>query len=209
MEINDIYTVAIIGTNENGIGIAKIDSAVVFISGAVEKDTAKIRIISREKNYFTAELLKIISPSPYRIIDICRNSKICGGCTLGHISYDYENQIKKNTVCYALRRAGLNYNIVSDTLSSDVREGYRNKISLHYSEGGFGYFKEKTNNAIEFDNCLLCPTMYSEVINYINSRSSIIHQCTPVKLQIRGNLSGKLTVSLYTEKIRTSNYRQM
>ncbi|MGN1408840.1 MAG: 23S rRNA (uracil(1939)-C(5))-methyltransferase RlmD [Eubacteriales bacterium] len=200
MEINDIYTAEIIGTNENGIGITKIDSAVVFVAGAVEKDTAKIRIITREKNYMTAELLEIISPSPYRITDKCPDSASCGGCTLGHISYDYENQIKKNTVSSALRRAGLNYNIVSDTLSSDVREGYRNKISLHYSEGGFGYFKRKTNAAISFGNCLLCPKRYNEIVNFINRQLPIIEKCNPVELKIRGSRADKITVSIYTEK---------
>lgn len=197
MKINELNRVDITDMNENGVGIAKIDSAVVFIPGAVTGDKADIKILSCEKNYITAEIKNIINYSPFRENNRCSVSDICGGCTLGHVSYEYENIIKKNTVASAFRRAKLDYGMISDTVSLDLRESYRNKISLHYNDGRFVYYKNKTNDPVEFDFCLLCPRLFNEIIAYINENTALINGLNPAELQIRSSGNGGITVSLY------------
>ncbi len=107
MEKNSIYRVNIIDTNENAVGIAKVDGAVVFVPELVRGDVADVKITSVKKNYALAECAALISPSEHRIDALCPHASECGGCTLSHVTYELENEIKKNTVKAAFRRASL------------------------------------------------------------------------------------------------------
>lgn len=200
MNTGDIIETRIIDTNANGAGIAKIDGAAVFIGGSVEGDLVKAEITSHEKNYYTAKLIEIIEESEYRITPECANFSLCGGCTLGNITFEYENKVKKQTLTSAFRRAGLDYAIVGDTLHTDERKHYRNNITLHYSGGKFGYFSEKTNDAVKFGKCLLCPVPFYAVADYVNSHISDIGMFAPTDMHIRDNSVGDITVSIYTVK---------
>ena len=80
MDTGKIITVNIDDMNEKGIGVARVDGAVVFVPGLVTGDTADIRILTREKNYFTAEAVEITVSSPLRVKSAC-DVKNCGGCS--------------------------------------------------------------------------------------------------------------------------------
>ncbi len=200
MNINDIAVLEIIDTNENGMGIAKKDKAVIFIAGAVKGDIAEVKIVSHEKNYYTAEIVKLISLSEYRIKPECCNFGSCGGCTLGNVSYEYENVIKKNAVIAAFRRAGVDYSVVRDTVYYPERKHYRNNISLHFDGEKFAYYASKTNDAVPFTGCLLPPSTFSAIANHCNLISANVKEYILSDIHIRDNCNGDITVSIYTEK---------
>ena len=199
MDINDIIVLDIIDTNENGVGIAKKDNAVIFVNGAVKGDTAEVKILSHEKNYYTAEITRLISLSDYRIKPECGSFYICGGCTLGNVSYEYENIIKKNTVISAFRRAGIDYSIVENTVYSQNRANYRNNISLHFDGEKFVYYASKTNDSVVFDECLLSPKSFYAVVDYANSHVQSLIKYHPREIHVRNNHKGDITLSVYTE----------
>ena len=98
MHVNDIYTVNITDMNEFGNGIAKIDGFVVFVMNAVSGDTAEIKIYEIKKKYAKAEIVKLLQKSSDRTCPPCQDYDECGGCTLQHVNYESENNIKKNTL---------------------------------------------------------------------------------------------------------------
>jgi len=201
MEIGKRITVEITDTNENGNGIARYEGAVVFVPGLLPGEKANVVLRVQEKNYFIADCVSRISDSVDRITEVCRSAEDCGGCTLGFMSYDAENRIKRNTVRSALRRAGLPYDVVRETVSSDNRTGYRNKISVHYDPASakFGYRREKSLEVIDFECCLLCPDIINRTISWTNANSELISPLEPESLQLRTSSDG-VTVSLYTRK---------
>ena len=201
MEKNSIYRVNIIDTNENAVGVAKIDGAAVFVPGLVRGDVADVRIVSVKKNYALAECVALVSPSEYRIESVCPLASECGGCTLSHVTYEYENEIKRNTVKAAFRRASLPYDVVGETVFAPSRTCYRNKITLHYSReaGAFGLYREKTNDVIPFTECLLCSECVNEVIRFINENVQLVRRYSPTSLEVRESTKGEITVSLRSE----------
>ncbi len=199
MEINEIIRVRIIDTNENGVGIAKFDRAVVFVRGAVCGDICDVRIISHEKNYYTAEIYNMIEESEYRILPDCDKFSECGGCTLSNVTYEYENEIKKKSIMAALRRNGLDYTIVEDTVFYSEREHYRNNVTLHYNGEYFGYYAEKTNTPTIFGACLLCPIEFYAVADKINAYAEMLKGYNPTDVHIRNNSKNDIVVSLYTQ----------
>jgi len=194
--MDDIIRTEIIDMNENGVGISKIDGCAVFIPGAVTGDICDIRIAAVKKNYRIGELVSVIAPSPHRCgvpgndctstHGLCRSYEICGGCTMRHVNFDFENQCKRQTVINAFRRNGLRNIDVKDTLFAlgnayalenafsleNAADGYRNKAVFHYSAdisaGIFGYFSEKTNRVVNAVPCPLLPESFNEIVSYVN-----------------------------------------
>ncbi len=198
---NSIYRVNIIDTNENAVGIARIDGAVVFVPGLVRGDTADVKITSLKKNYAIAECVSLVEESEHRIAPVCPHAGECGGCTLSHVTYEHENEIKRNTVRSALRRLKMPHNAVEETVFSPSRTRYRNKITLHYSRdaGAFGLYREKTNDVIPFTECLLCSERVNGVIRFINENVHLIRRYSPTSLEVRVSTMGEITVSLYSD----------
>lgn len=198
MKINDIIKLEIIDTNENGVGIARHEGMVVFIPGLLSGEFAEVQITSLEKNFAAGVCINRFSSSENRQDDKCPSSGECGGCTLGFTSYESENIIKQNTVRNALRRAGLPYSLVRETVFSPARTGYRNKIVVHYDASAkeFGYRRAQSNQEIPFEGCLLCPTKMSEIIDFTNKHIDLLNDIEPISLQLRTSLDG-ITVSVY------------
>ena len=202
MNFGEIYRLEINDTNENGAGIAKYDGMVVFVPELVEGDLADVRITEIEKSYAVGVCESLIKSSKYRIESCCSSAKMCGGCSLSHVSYDYENTIKKNTVRAAFRKSNLPYDLVEDTVSGNSRTGYRNKIGVHFSldQKAFGLFRAQSNDVIPFEGCSICPAIMSDIIRYTNDHPELLAGCGINEIFIRISGEKSITVSLYSEK---------
>ena len=67
MKKNDIVTLQIEDLNNLGYGVAHINGKTVFISGAVDGDTVKCKIIKDCGTYFIGKAEELITPSEFRI----------------------------------------------------------------------------------------------------------------------------------------------
>ncbi|MBQ2277470.1 MAG: TRAM domain-containing protein [Clostridia bacterium] len=101
------YHVSVTDMNENGDGFVRIDRMAVFIPGLVAGDTADVTLTESRKNYAVGQCDALITPSEHRIAPQCPAFGKCGGCTLCHVTYEYENSVKQNCVKSALRRMKL------------------------------------------------------------------------------------------------------
>lgn len=210
MENCDIFRAEIFDCNESGIGIGRLDGLVVFVPGLLEGDLADIRIVSREKNYAVGEVVEMLRESPRRAKPVCSSCAACGGCTLCHVSFEYENQIKRNTVCGAFRRVGLPFDCVSDTLHGENRIRYRNKLTVHFDPSleGFGLYQAESNQAFPFNSCAICPDAMNAVVQWWNEAAHAIVDSRPGELVLQSNSAGKMFVTLYTEH-SVKNYDEL
>ena len=151
---NDLLTVKITDINYMGLGVAKIDGAVVFVQGGVTEDELEIKIIKVAKGYFVARIERIISPSKHRTANGCPAFPRCGGCVYRHISYEYENELKRQRVENEFKRVKLDVT-VKDVISAK-KEGYRNKLQCPVSENGeVGFYASRTHDIIPVSKCAL------------------------------------------------------
>jgi 23S rRNA (uracil1939-C5)-methyltransferase len=77
--IGDRLELIISGMNHEGQGVGRVDGYVVFINGAITGETVVAELIDIHRDYSTARLLHIISPSPDRIEPFCKVFGKCGG----------------------------------------------------------------------------------------------------------------------------------
>ena len=81
MEIkkNEIYTMTIEDIGAEGEGIGKVDGFTLFVKDALIGDKIEVKVIKVKKNYGYGRLMRIITPSPYRVEAKCLNARACGG----------------------------------------------------------------------------------------------------------------------------------
>ncbi len=164
---NSLHVCEIIDMNFYGLGVAKIEGAVLFVQYGVTGDKARIRIIKEAKNYYIARIENLLVPSPHRQEIACPYFKKCGGCLFWHIQYDYELKIKQNQVKNALHRAGLDDVSVGSVLSTGEILQYRNKAQYPLTEKDghvqCGFFAPRTHTVCPVENCLIQDPAFSPI----------------------------------------------
>ncbi len=166
---NDILTVKVIDINHEGLGVAKHESAVIFIKGAVTGDTLSVKIIKVAKSYLVAKIEEILSPSPYRTEPTCPHSKRCGGCIYQSITPEYEKELKENRLANEFKRFGVKCNSIKPLVTAKPY-GYRNKLQCPVSESGeIGFYAQKSHEIISVDFCMLEEELTVPVYKYLKN----------------------------------------
>ena len=159
----EVFATSVPEMNALGNGICKIDGCVIFCKGAVDGDRIQARIVDSRKNYKIAEVTSCDVPSPFRCNPACPAFGTCGGCTLQHITYAHELDVKKASIETALRRAGLGIVKVEEIFSASPLR-YRNKGVYHFAKDGkVSFLQEASHQYVPVSDCLLCPESFSKI----------------------------------------------
>ena len=84
---HQIYTGTVESYSSEGLGIVRLDGAVVFVPGAVRGETIDLKITKVMKTAAAGEIVKIHNPSPDRAAPDCPSYPKCGGCQFRHMTY--------------------------------------------------------------------------------------------------------------------------
>lgn len=88
MKIKDILEIKINKLGYCGEGVHKDKGAVIFVPRALPGDVVKVKIKKLKKNYGSAEIIGVLTPSPDRINPGCRAfTEGCGGCQWLNFNY--------------------------------------------------------------------------------------------------------------------------
>ena len=71
-----------------GAGLARTQEGVIFVPRTAPADVVEIDITERKKDYATARVRQILTPSPDRQAPFCPNYDTAGCCHWQHIRYD-------------------------------------------------------------------------------------------------------------------------
>ena len=169
MEKNEIYNILIEDMTEDGSGIGHVNGMAVFVKDTAPGDEAEIKIIKAKKNYAFGRLERIIKPSEFRVEPVCPVNRPCGGCSLQHISYEQELELKKKRVLNCLERIGGIENPqkylegVYGMNDPDIPSGcyrYRNKMQFPVGKDKngktiTGFYAGRTLSLIPVDDCFI------------------------------------------------------
>ncbi|MDE7209320.1 MAG: 23S rRNA (uracil(1939)-C(5))-methyltransferase RlmD [Clostridia bacterium] len=154
MQVGDILTVDITSVGMDGEGVAKVDGVVVFVSGTLVGETAKVQITQVKKSFCFAKVIKILVASSDRVEPPCKICFKCGGCEMLHIDYSKQLDIKRLHVKNCLERECKREFSIDKTVASPRQTGYRNKIQvpISYQDGKLvgGYFASNSHKVVPF-----------------------------------------------------------
>lgn len=144
-----------------GRGIGKYNDKVVFIPYTLVGEEVEFEIVLEKKKFIEGKLIKVLKESENRIKSSCPYFGLCGGCQLLHMSYDDEILYKENKMKDIIKRYVGDYKV--NNIIKSEREGYRNKVTFQVDKE-IGFYKNKTNEVIKIDKCLLLNDKVNSVI---------------------------------------------
>lgn len=155
---NRTYTGTVEGYSSEGLGIIRLDGAVVFVPGAVRGETVDLKITRVMKTAAVGEIVRVHTPSPARREPDCPYYGQCGGCDFRHLAYEEELWAKKQRVRDALTRLGGTKIELDGILGAGYPLRYRNKAQFPVGpDGTIGFFRQRTHQVVEVESCLIQP----------------------------------------------------
>ena len=152
-----VYRTVVDGYSADGAGVARIEGMVVFVKGGIRGETVDVFIEHIGHNAAWGYIETLVEASPARIMPDCPYYENCGGCQFRHMTYGEELEAKRLRVQDALRRIGgteLSVNVIH---GAEVPERYRNKVQFPVGPAAIGYYKGRTHQVTDIDDCLLQP----------------------------------------------------
>lgn len=154
-----------------GFGLARLDGWTAFVPDTLEGEEVLARVERIQRNCLWMSAVRIVAPSPKRVIPPCPYIERCQGCQYQHMAYEEELRSKQLQVQEAL--AVLEGPPGSPLLIRSIRPSpqewhYRNSVSLHSAASRTGiqrvcYKAEDGVTPIVVDACLLAEKPLQEV----------------------------------------------
>ena len=177
MKKNDLFTVTIEDMSEDGAGIGKTDGYTWFVKDGVIGDVVEAGVTKMKKNYGFARLVRIITPSPFRIAPRCPVARQCGGCQLQAMSYEEQLRFKEKKIRSNLSRLG---GIPEDQIPMEPIMGmedpwrYRNKAQFPFGRNKdgeivTGFYAGRTHSIIPQEDCLLGIEENKDILEIIKN----------------------------------------
>ena len=162
---NKIVPLVIENYGSDGEGVAHLpDGMACFVKGAMRGEACQVRLVKVGRSCAWGEVEKVTTPSPARVEPDCPYYADCGGCSLRHMTYDEELELKKQKVQDALRRIGGCDVPVSAIFGAKNTERYRNKVQFPVADGPrIGFYQKRTHAVTDVEDCLLQPEAAANV----------------------------------------------
>lgn len=211
MNINEEYDVEILRENNEGDGVASVNGFIVFVKGALKNEKVKIKIDEVNKNYAVGSIIEIKEKSINRRIPICPYFYDCGGCNLMHMDYNSQLEFKKNKIESIFKKI-CNIDIKLSSIYSYNIQNYRNKVVFKVENDKIGFYKKRTNEIIDINECIITDKKINEVLLKFRGfiKENVNHKIKNVMIRI---CSDELMISIdnlnneYKEKfIELFNY---
>lgn len=177
MQKDEVVIVKIEDIGVDGEGIGKVDGYTLFVKDAIIGDEAEVKVIKAKKNYGYARLMRIITPSAYRVEPKCAYARQCGGCQIQEMSYERQLEFKAKKVRDNLERIGgfdatLLKRVTEPIVGMDEPFHYRNKAQFPFGTDKdgqpiCGFYAGRTHHIIANTDCALGVEINKEILERI------------------------------------------
>ena len=144
------------------------EGKVVFVSNVAPGDVVDVRITKGKSSFMEGEAVHFHSYSKDRIEPFCAHFGTCGGCKWQHITYDLQQEYKRQQVVDQFQRiAKVPIPEVAPLLGSAQTQYYRNKLDFTFSNSRW-LTREEINSDQEFERNALgfhIPKMFDKIID--------------------------------------------
>ena len=164
-----VENIAITDYAAQGKAIARLDGKVIFTEGAVPGDVVNLLLTKNKKDFAEARILKIITPSAYRVTPFCMHFSVCGGCKWQMLPYEKQLQYKQQEAEQNLARIGkITGAVMMPIIGADEQVYYRNKLEFTFSNKRYLTQDEITQEeVVPLQNSLgfHAPRVFDKTIN--------------------------------------------
>lgn len=133
----------------NGLGYFR-DKA-VFVPGTTTGDRVEVSIAREKKRYMLADLKQVLSPGPDRIDPACPHYDACGGCSLMHLSYPYQLNLKKQLLNETF--AGIPIKEAPPFIASPREQRFRYRATVTLEDDIIGFSDKRSHHITKIEHC--------------------------------------------------------
>ena len=154
-------------------GIGKFEDYKVIVKDALPEQVVSARVEKKKNGHIEARIIYVIEKADYEIEPKCGHFDICGGCAYQNISFDKENEIKKNQVLKLIYNAGIKDFDFDGIDMPQNPDGYRNKCEFSFGDtekgGSLALGMRKKHSYYEVVNLTDCRIIDNDYIRIIKS----------------------------------------
>ncbi len=156
-----------------GDGLGRHEGKVVFVPGAAPGEHLLVETGEDRKDYRRATIVEILEASPHRRVPPCPFYVSCGGCSLMHLDYEHQIDLKQQILLESLRRGG-RYEYDGEILrKTDSELGYRARARFHVRQSrkgtAVGFHERGSHQIVDVDRCLLLSPVANRTLGEIRS----------------------------------------
>jgi len=159
-----------------GEGVARVDDFVVFVPFVVTGETVEVEITELKKSFARAKLLRVITPSPERVVPECKYFSKCGGCQYQHIGYAAQLRFKHKQIVDLFERVGkISAEKIAPVIGCPQPYGYRNRIMIRSQWNGpakkleIGFIRTDNNFVEDIEECKIAEPALNEQIKNVRA----------------------------------------
>lgn len=153
-----------------GDGLGFIDGKAIFVPFALPGETVLAAVSPGKRDFARAGLLRVLEPSPQRVVPPCPVYGECGGCNLQHLEYAAQLEAKSRIVAESFSRTA-HIEVEAHPCAPSEPFGYRNRMQLHFTrEKRLGLMKRSSSEAIAVDSC---PVAAAAIRSWIESYAHV------------------------------------
>ena len=154
-----------------GQGVSRDGKAVTFIAGTLPGETGKAVIYKKSKGVQFARLESLASTADNRCEPKCPHFAQCPGCHYLHTDYRSELAYKSKALARHLTHLKIEQDSI-EVVPAPRREGYRNRVQLHYRHKYIGMLDSVSNQIVEIPHCqILRPELLAAFEKLYEDRS--------------------------------------
>jgi len=149
VQSGDILTIEPTELVAGGDALAKIDGFPIFASGVFPGDIARVRLHEVKKGFAKADLVELVTPSPWRRAMPCPVAGECGGCDWTALRLDKQLEAKRRILTESLRRIGkIDVGALPDIAIHPSPLNYRLRSRLHRDGDAVGFYAMRSNRVV-------------------------------------------------------------
>jgi 23S rRNA (uracil1939-C5)-methyltransferase len=122
--------------------LARLDGAVVLVSGAIPGEVVEAEIEKVQRGTVWARTVRVVERAPDRVE---AEDTACGGNVFAHVRYERQLALKQDIIRDAFTRIARLPLAESPRIEGSRPDGYRMRARLHHVQGRFGFFREGTH----------------------------------------------------------------
>jgi 23S rRNA (uracil1939-C5)-methyltransferase len=122
--------------------LARLDGAVVLVSGAIPGEVVEAEIEKVQRGTVWARTARVVERAADRVE---AEDTVCGGNVFAHVRYERQLALKQDIIRDAFARIARAPLEGSLPIEGSRADGYRMRARLHHVEGRLGFFREGTH----------------------------------------------------------------
>jgi 23S rRNA (uracil1939-C5)-methyltransferase len=149
MRAGDIITIEPVELVAGGDALARVDGFPIFASNVYPGDVARVSLYEVKKGFAKADLVEVLTPSPWRRVAPCPIANECGGCDWTALRLDKQLEAKRRILLESLRRIGkLDVATLPEIRMHPSPLNYRLRSRLHREGDAVGFYAMRSNRVV-------------------------------------------------------------